>query len=59
MAKSPSFTRIRRQVLQQTAAVPSGWVCRVASMGDYLGVAPRHVATILGQLTDQERQVYP
>jgi methylated-DNA-protein-cysteine methyltransferase-like protein len=59
MSKSPFFARIREQVLQLTAAVPSGWVCSYASMGEYLDVAPRHVAYILSQLTDQERQVYP
>lgn len=59
MAKSPFFARIRAQVLQLTASVPSGKVCTHQSMGEYLDVMPRHVAYILSQLEDHEKVVYP
>lgn len=59
MPKSPSFARIREQVLQLTSAIPFGRLCTYQSMGEYLDVVPRHVAYILSQLEDNEKMVYP
>ena len=59
MPTSPFFARIRKHVLQLTAAVPEGKVCTFQSIGEHLDVMPRHVAYILSQLEDSEKLVYP
>ncbi|MGB5135915.1 MAG: MGMT family protein [Prochlorococcaceae cyanobacterium] len=59
MPTSPFFARIRKHVLQLTAAVPAGRICTFQSMGEHLDVMPRHVAYILSQLEDHEKFVYP
>ena len=59
MPSSPLFARIKAQVLQLTAAIPAGKLCSHASIGEHLDVVPRHVAYILSQLDDGEKQRVP
>jgi methylated-DNA-protein-cysteine methyltransferase related protein len=56
---SPFFVRIKGQVLQLTAAIPTGRICTFQSVGAHLDVMPRHVAYILSQLEDNEKMAYP
>lgn len=50
MSRSPFFARIKRDVLTIIATVPPGRVVTFKDIGQWLDVAPRHVAYILSRL---------
>lgn len=59
MPRSKAFIRIKEQVLEITASIPSGKLCTFQSIGSHLDVMPRHVAYILSQLDDTAKMLYP
>ncbi len=59
MPKSPAFIRIKAAVLAVIEAVPPGRVTSFRAIGVHLDVMPRHVAYILSQLTDTEKEDIP
>lgn len=46
-------------MLSITAAIPAGRVSTYKAVGDYLDVMPRHVAYILSNLSDPEKDQIP
>ena len=56
---SAAFVRIKSEVLALVQCVPHGYVSTFASLGTLLNVMPRHVAYILANLDDAERQNVP
>lgn len=59
MAGSPTFAHIKADVLAIIAALPRGKVTSPTVIGVSLGVMPRHIATILANLDDEERDRVP
>jgi methylated-DNA-protein-cysteine methyltransferase related protein len=59
MPKSPAFIRIKADALKMVAAIPARKCCSFRSIGEHLDVVPRHVAYILSQLSDEEKNSYP
>ncbi|MEY4730589.1 MAG: hypothetical protein RL020_1747 [Pseudomonadota bacterium] len=59
MPKSAAFIRIKADVLKLVAAIPARKLCSFRSIGEHLDVVPRHVAYILAQLSDEEKNHYP
>ena len=59
MAGSPAFAHIKADVLAIIAALPRGKVTSPTVIGVRLGIMPRHIATILANLGDDERDRVP
>jgi len=59
VAGSPFYARIKRDVMAILASVPQGRVVTVADIGRHLDVVPRHVAYILANLDELERETLP
>lgn len=57
--KSPFFARIKVDVLNIVASIPSGKCSTYKSIGEHLDVVPRHVAYILAKLSDDEKARHP
>lgn len=59
MSGSEAFARVRLGVLDAVRAVPAGFVTTYDAIGVLLDVMPRHVASILATLGDDERETVP
>lgn len=59
MPRSEAFIRIKADVLALTAAIPRRRLTTYAAIGQCVDVMARHVAYILSQLSDEERDRVP
>lgn len=57
--KSPTFARIRTEVIRLVALIPEGRFTTYGSIAIHMNVIPRHVATTLGHLTEEEAATLP
>ncbi|MGV3663298.1 MAG: MGMT family protein [Prosthecobacter sp.] len=57
--KSPVFARIRAEVIRLVALVPEGRFTTYGSIAIHMNVIPRHVATTLAHLTEEESATLP
>ncbi|HEY1050625.1 MAG TPA: MGMT family protein [Prosthecobacter sp.] len=57
--KSPVFARIRAEVIRLVALIPEGRFTTYGSIAIHMNVIPRHVATTLGHLTEEESAALP
>lgn len=57
--KSAAFLRIKSDVMAIARTIPEGRVTTFSAIGDYLEVMPRHVAYLLAQRNDEEREAVP
>jgi methylated-DNA-protein-cysteine methyltransferase-like protein len=56
---SPTYARIRAEVLRLVALIPDGKFTTYGSIAIHMNVVARHVATVLSRLTDAESQTLP
>jgi methylated-DNA-protein-cysteine methyltransferase-like protein len=61
MPKPPSlaFARIRAEVLRLVALIPEGRFTTYGSIAVHMNVVARHVATVLGRLSEEESASLP
>jgi methylated-DNA-protein-cysteine methyltransferase related protein len=61
MAKpnSPAFARIRAEVIRLVGLIPISKFTTYGSIAVHMNVVPRHVASVLSRLTDQESASLP
>lgn len=57
--KSPTFARIRAEVIRLVALIPEGRFTTYGSIAIHMNVIPRHVATTLAHLTEEEAAALP
>lgn len=57
--KSPTFARIRAEVVRLVALIPEGKFTTYGSIAIHMNVIPRLVATTLGGLTEEESAALP
>ena len=57
--KSKAGARIRAEVMRLVALVPEGKFTTYGSIAVHMNVAPLHVASVLGNLTDEESAALP
>ena len=56
---SPTFARIRAEVLRLVALIPEGRFTTYGSIAIHKNVVARHVATVLSRLTEEESKTLP
>ncbi len=56
---SPTYARIRAEVLRLVALIPEGKFTTYGSIAVHMNVVARHVATVLSRLTDEESKALP
>jgi len=56
---SPTYARIRAEVLRLVALIPDGKFTTYGSVAVHMNVVARHVATVLSRLTDEESKAIP
>ena len=59
MSKSIAFARIRVEVLRLVALIPEGKFTTYGSIAVHMNVAARHVAFVLGGMTEEEAATLP
>jgi methylated-DNA-protein-cysteine methyltransferase-like protein len=59
MSQSPSFTRLRADVLSLLHDIPSGRVTTYGTLADHLGVSARQVARVMSSLSEGESEGVP
>lgn len=59
MSHSPTFARIRAEVLRLVALIPAGKFTTYGSIAIHMNVVARHVATVLSRLTEEEAKEIP
>ncbi|MBE2284862.1 MAG: MGMT family protein [Prosthecobacter sp.] len=59
MPHSPTFARIRAEVLRLVALIPEGKFTTYGSIAVHMNVVARHVATVLSRLTEEESKTIP
>ncbi|MCA1963918.1 MAG: MGMT family protein [Prosthecobacter sp.] len=59
MAASQAYARIRAEVLRLVALIPAGKFTTYGSIALHMNVAPRHVASVLARLTEEEARALP
>ncbi len=59
MAGSVASTKTKAEVLALVRTIPHGRVVTVDAIGQHLGVLPQHVAHLLSQLSEDEREITP
>lgn len=57
--KSLAFARMKAALLAYVCDIPVGRVVEICALATALNIPPRHVAYMLSQLRDDERQVVP
>jgi methylated-DNA-protein-cysteine methyltransferase-like protein len=57
--KSKAFARIRAEVIRLVALIPEGRFTTYGSIAVHMNVVPRHVASVLSRLTDEESASLP
>ncbi len=57
--KSTTFARIRAEVVRLVALIPEGRFTTYGSIAIHMNVIPRHVATTLSHLTEEESATLP
>jgi len=57
--KSKAFARIRAEVIRLVALIPKGKFTTYGSIAVHMNVVPRHVASVLSQLTPEESAALP
>jgi methylated-DNA-protein-cysteine methyltransferase related protein len=57
--KSLAFARIRQEVLRLIALIPAGKFTTYGSIAIHMNVVPRHVATAISRLTEEESAALP
>lgn len=57
--KSKAFARIRAEVIRLVALIPIGKFTTYGSIAVHMNVVPRHVASVLSQLTPGESAALP
>jgi methylated-DNA-protein-cysteine methyltransferase related protein len=57
--KSKAFARIRVEVIRLVALIPAGKFTTYGSIAVHMNVVPRHVASVLSRLTDEEAAALP
>src|SRR4051812_47318181 len=59
MSTSPSFARLRADVLAVLHDVPAGRVTTYGTLAEYLGASARQVARVLSSLSEDESEAVP
>lgn len=57
--KSIAFARIRAEVIRLVGLIPTGKFTTYGSIAVHMNVVPRHVASVLSRLTDEESASLP
>lgn len=57
--KSPAFARIRAEVIRLVGLIPEGKFTTYGSIAVHMNVVPRHVASVLARLTEEEAAALP
>lgn len=57
--KSQAFTRIRAEVIRLVSLIPVGKFTTYGSIAIHMNVVPRHVATVISRLTEEESATLP
>ena len=57
--KSSAFARIRAEVIRLLALIPPGKFTTYGSIAVHMNVVPRHVASVLSRLTEEESAALP
>ena len=57
--KSPTFARIRAEVIRLVGLIPSGKFTTYGSISVHMNVIARHVATVMSHLTEEESAALP
>jgi methylated-DNA-protein-cysteine methyltransferase related protein len=57
--KSIAFARIRAEVIRLVALIPEGKITTYGSIAVHMNVVARHVAFVLGRLTEEESAALP
>lgn len=58
-AKSIAFARIRQEVIRLVSLIPVGKFTTYGSIAVHMNVQPRHVASVISRLTDEEARDLP
>ena len=58
-SKSPTFARIRAEVIRLVGLIPPGKFTTYGSIAVHMNVVARHVATVMSHLTEEESAVLP
>lgn len=56
---SPAFQAMKRALLEQLSAIPSGKVVALDQMAVAMNIPARHVAYLIAQLNEAERDLVP
>jgi methylated-DNA-protein-cysteine methyltransferase related protein len=57
--KSKAFANIRVEVIRLVGLIPSGKFTTYGSIAHHMNIMARHVAFVMGRLTDEEAAVLP
>ncbi len=59
MPHAPAYQRIKRDTLAILAGVPAGFVTTHGDIGRHIAVFPGHIAALVAQLDEAERETVP